>query len=289
MMIPLKSTIHPLKRRPVLIFLAPILWGLLASKGYGAEPLPDALAQMKSPDVIKRRIAAQELVTMRNPGSAPALIEALSDKDAYVRTLAARALGNLRWAEAAKPLANAALTDKSPTVRQTALLSLRFLGETHAVPTLQKALNDPDETVRATAANNLAFFHNPASAQALVDATKDVSPVVRRNAYAALGQMQDASNAPALLVGIKDSDPWVRANAAQALGLVHYKDAVPALKELLKDPESVARVAAAQGLAYLGDTSGRAIAEAGVKDANPAVRFMAQDALKEMPGAQKSK
>ena len=81
------------QRQPLIFCFQVALCLGLAVPGHASEPLQDALTQLKSTDVIKRRIGAQELVNLRNPESAPDLLKALKDKDAYVRTLAARALG----------------------------------------------------------------------------------------------------------------------------------------------------------------------------------------------------
>src|SRR5262245_26056820 len=99
-----------------------ILISLLSGGVRAAEPVQEVIGRLQSADPIKRRVAAQELLTLKNPDAAPALIKALDDKDAYVRTLAARALGYMRWSPAQDKLANAALTDKDRQVRETALM-----------------------------------------------------------------------------------------------------------------------------------------------------------------------
>src|SRR3989338_2818753 len=114
-----------------------LAWGM-AFPSLAAEPRQDALNQLRSPEAIKRRIAAQELVNLRSPDTAPALMQALSDKDAYVRTLTARGLGYLRWSAAKDKLAELALKDPNAEVRQTALLSLRFLSDPATRPTFEK-------------------------------------------------------------------------------------------------------------------------------------------------------
>src|ERR1700733_6576616 len=90
----------------IVLFQAPVLWGLFVCNGLAAEPLQDALSQLKSSEAMKRRIGAQELGTLGAPAAGPALIQALSDKDPYVRTLSARGLGFMRWTAAKDKLAD---------------------------------------------------------------------------------------------------------------------------------------------------------------------------------------
>jgi HEAT repeat protein len=196
---------------------APLLWGFLISQSLASEPLQDALLQLKSNDVIKRRVAVQELVTLRNSSAAPALITALSDPDAYVRTLAVRALGNLRWSAAKESMSQALLTDTSPEVRQTAALSLRYLDDPEVHAVYEKALHDPVESVQLTVIKSLAYFKNPDSIPALMDMSKDKSPAVRKEALIALGEIRQSTALPVIKVGLHDPEPEVSSNVQQAL------------------------------------------------------------------------
>jgi len=269
-----------LNRRPGFIVLAPILWGLLVSKGSAAEPLQDALTQMKSTDVIKRRIAAQELVNLRNPDSVPALLQALSDKDTYVRTLAVRALGYMHWTAAEPRLEEVLAGDKDPQVRETAGLSLRFLNDPNTIPALCKALKDPAEQVRLTAILSLAYYKNASSTPALIEVINDKSSAVRRTALFALGQIADPAAVPALKSGLKDTDSLVRANAAQALGKTPGKEGLVELKETLKDPDPLVQISAAWALAMHGDRSGNEIAAGAAKSSQHEIQLLATETIK---------
>jgi HEAT repeat protein len=61
------------------------------------------------------------------PKPVESLIKSLRDDDAFVRNLAARALGNIRDAGAAEPLIKA-LGDRDPLVRRSAAQALGSIG-----------------------------------------------------------------------------------------------------------------------------------------------------------------
>jgi HEAT repeat protein len=228
------------------------LAGMTSSLALAAEPLGDALAQLKSPDLIKRRIAIQELVTLRNPASAPAVIEALKDKDDYVRTQAVRALGFMRYAAAGPQITRMLAEDKSREVRESAALSLRFINDPGAAPTLIKALKDPEESVRIMAIQTLAYFRNHAAAGPIAELAKDSSPRVRRSAITALGQLREAASQPTLVAALKDTDAAVRADAAQALGNLPGPlpaDVKATLETLAQDTDPMVKGAAKEALA----------------------------------------
>src|SRR5688572_25758664 len=108
---------HTSRIRILFSLLGPVLTAGLVSFCLAAAALPEAVKQLKSPDVMKRRVAAQELVNLRNPDTAPALLKALSDKDSYVRTLAVRALGYIRYPAAGPQLVEILAKDPSKEVR----------------------------------------------------------------------------------------------------------------------------------------------------------------------------
>jgi HEAT repeat protein len=170
----------------------------------------------------KPRVAALD------SGRLPDLLRALDNKEATVRAIAAKALGDLRF-------------DGQP-----------------AVSHLLKALHDPDELVRRFALESLNKIGAPdrSDAKLLIGALKDKDLEVRAYAARALGRLgPDGSSAVgALLEDLKDTEVAVRQNAAVALGKVggDAKERVqPALMVALNDPVREVRAAAAEGLAAL--------------------------------------
>jgi len=258
------------------------LAGLIGCLGLGtiqAAPLNESLAQLKSSDVVKRRNAAQDLVNARNPESAPALLQAASDKDAYVRKLAIQGLGYLRLKEAIPVIDKVLGEDPSPEVRQTAVESLGYINDPGCSAALGKALNDKSKAVRLTAIRVVGMRRSTEHAAALADAAKDPLPDIRRTALAALGQIAGPATLPVILGALKDPDPSARATAALALGSFPLKSTATELKLALKDPDILTQVSAARSLAVQGDNTGFDAALSAAQSPRPEVRLAAIDAL----------
>ena len=79
-------------------------------KGTGADPSPEIskvarhIGGLKSADSGVRQDAARELAAIKDPIAVPALLEALKDKDEWVRIVAAWALGEIGDQKAIAPL-----------------------------------------------------------------------------------------------------------------------------------------------------------------------------------------
>src|SRR5262245_11249736 len=147
---------------------------------YAGKPLSGWLEQLRSGKTLDRRRAAATLwahISPEDRAAVPALIKALTDEDAQVRSQAAAALGEI--GKEARP----------------------------AVPALLKALNDP--AVRARAVSALGSISpERATAPALIEAIKN--PATRASAMTvlALGRFGPAAKAavPALIDAVKDKD-----------------------------------------------------------------------------------
>ena len=137
--------------------------------------------QLDSANPTVRRNAAWaigELTNMRpgeRDGAAPRLISLLTDSDAWVRTAAARSLGELRT-RSAVPALIANLADADPRARELAVWALSELKDKRAVAALCNVLlSDSRADVRRGAAEALGEIRSaealPALKQALNDAT----------------------------------------------------------------------------------------------------------------------
>jgi HEAT repeat protein len=172
------------------------------------EALPALTAGVEDPDVKGRRAAIDVLEAMgrQAASAAPALVNALSDRDRFVRWSAARALGKVRPANADPVIA-----------------------------ALARLLADPDGDLRLAAAAALGAYGPGARAAlpALVEAAKAREPELRLAALRALESIgSDDSNALAVLsAALGDSDGRVRQAAADALQKVapSRREAVDAL------------------------------------------------------------
>ncbi len=121
--------------------------------------LPRLLESLKDPDGCCRMAAAWAVWSVgekKHREVVAVLRQGLSDGDLVTRIQAARVIGDLGKdaIEAFPELAELAVHDGIPAVRQTAVISLRAFGPS-AVPVLAKMLRDPVAEVRMMAADAL--------------------------------------------------------------------------------------------------------------------------------------
>lgn len=209
--------------------------------------------------------AAKALGSSGNIEAIPALMEALEDRDVYIRSRAEEALS--RIGESAMPILfetmrNASgykssgaagalgkigapavpqllemLEDESPKIQHGALWTLGQTRDIRAVPALLKALGHADEGMRSSAAYGLGSIGDPNTLDALLDTLNDIEARVRYAATETLRDMGDVRAVPNLIEMLHDADTEVRTSAALALAELGDPQAVPALIEKLADME----------------------------------------------------
>jgi HEAT repeat protein len=99
-------------------------------------------------DTDAKWMSIRILGNLRYERAIPLLIESLSDPHHYVRANAARALGDMKVAAAAKPLTELLQKEKDGGVIQQTSLALANLGHTDALPALKTAAKHEDVQTR---------------------------------------------------------------------------------------------------------------------------------------------
>ena len=144
----------------------------------------------------------------------PALIESLNDPYDRVRAEAAYALGYMGYEDAAMALVNA-FADPSAIVRDRAQIGVGFLGDV-AAPFVTAALTDKDPRMRATALDRMRF--DDKFAREVFAAADDPSSIVRAVAIRIIARSPESDQEwNAIVAGMRDLDPEVRSAAASAL------------------------------------------------------------------------
>jgi HEAT repeat protein len=184
--------------------------------------------------VAERRRAASDLRVITEdtdvPGVIDALVGAMEDADADVRSTALESLGMVASEVRGRPARTSA---EQEATEQRVEIALR---------TLTGGFSDPDPTVRASAAWGLGWFGKRAGLDPppeLFAALGDESAHVRQAALKALDAVQPTPAVVPSLIGLlKSRDRQVRFQAAELLGRVgpEAESAVPALLETLKEP-----------------------------------------------------
>lgn len=209
------------------------------------EPaLDDLAAYLADPDPGVRRTAVATLVEHLPDGYQPALVAALADDDAGVRSETADAVRELVEV-LPEP---AAFADRpasaDPVVRAVTvyLLSSRRVGSTQVYRT---ALTDTDHRVRIEAVRALVSVDDHAG---VATATTDENREVRIAAVGGLATLR--AGADAVREALDDPDPLVRAAALASLGAVGCTDDdVVSIEKALAESAWQIRQGAARALA----------------------------------------
>lgn len=229
------------------------------------------IRRLRDPDPRVRTKAAQRLGQLR--AGAAELLDALGDRNGYVRTAAAeavglagdpadpetadrllaaiddnsfvcamalRALGNLGVAEARVEV-EGCLEDQNPHVLREAVVAAARLDSPVLRERLDGFLAHPDARVRAAAATATAVLeHGPAGAALLAAFERELGlasadPRVLTSYLEAIEKLKLAEAVPRL-VEIARGFVGLRTRAVRALAVIGAREAIPALLPLLDDP-----------------------------------------------------
>jgi HEAT repeat protein len=215
------------------------------------------------------------------------------------RTNGIRALGLLRDTPRARELAENALKDPKPEVRESAAIALGQMHATESIPKLEHVLSDTKIKVVMAAAHSLRELKDDKSAYAvyyglLTGQRKSGEGVIEQQMetlknpreLAKIGLSEGIGYIPFAGIGWdayrtlhkKDPNP-VRASAA--IFLAHDPDPATskALVNATNDKNWIVRAAALEAIAQRGDTSLLPKVQLKFSDKNPKVRYSAAGAV----------
>ncbi|HEX8072435.1 MAG TPA: HEAT repeat domain-containing protein [Pyrinomonadaceae bacterium] len=238
--------------------------------GPAAEAVPELIEQLRDEAPYVRGNAAAALVKI-GPAAVPELAAALRSTHVGVRGGAAYVLGRIEPAAVeATPALIEQLSDENAYVRGNVADALVQIGpQPQTVQLLIEALNSqtqPNVDVRGGAAYVLGRIGPEAegAVSALTKALEDREVYVRASAADALGRIRLGAEAAIqkLIKALHDESGEVRSGAAYALGQIGpaAKDAIKDLIELLKDQHEHVRASAALALVGIGRPAVRALA-----------------------------
>jgi HEAT repeat protein len=236
--------------------------------------------QLSSSSPQKRLEAVQKLRAMKDPDAIGALINALEDPEAAVRTEVVSALGEFEDPSVVRALVGA-LRDHSEPVQELAIQALKKIGDHsviepiagvllrgtpgvqyHAAQALRalgwapRTLGEQIPYYVATGDFKRVAMFGTAAVSALAAVLRGGSNERRVAAATTLGEMSDPSVLKPLLAALKDSEPMVRSAVASALARSGNPQVSAALLPLLKDRARGVRVAVVTAIGQLGDTHG---------------------------------
>lgn len=267
---------------------------LLPARDGRAALWPDAPEKIKadlaSPDVSRRRVAAADLVNVPRKEAIPLVAKALGDSDLEVRLAAIVVAARIRMTEAGdrilpwltdpspalreaaceffaklpdarqvKVLARS-LGDTDPRVRLAAVRALGASGSPDAVAPLLARLDDSNSKVRLSVARALARLGDKRAVTPLVSKVQDEASEVRQAVVRTLGELGDPKASAALVIALRDQALEVRIEALSALGRLRAADAVASIAPLATESSKKAgasdvRRAALAALGRIGTTA----------------------------------
>jgi HEAT repeat protein len=195
-----------------------------------------------------------DVEALRATGDVAALSEALKHPDDVVADRAARALGDLRAAEAIPALAEVVRAGRG----RGPVWALTQIDDPRLAAPLIVALGNADPTARALAAGKLADLGAREAVPALLDVLRnDRDQHVREEAARALGMLGDRAAVDPLLMALRaDRGAHVREEAATALGRLGDLSAKAPLLSARRDRHVAVQRAAEGALRVLGAVEG---------------------------------
>ncbi len=202
-----------------------------------ASGIASLLKAMQAPNQSVRFYATRAIAGFKDDRVVPAMMHALSDADAGVRSEAARSLGNFKEGPARASVLAAlihSLTDENGAVSAEVANSLAKIGDLSAVEPLERLAPNSWAAVQA-----LGELKTPAAVDFLLATLADKTSKVREQAATALGNAGDKRAVPLLIEVMLGADPGkppvsLAGKCAEALGKLKDPGAVKALRELVK-------------------------------------------------------
>lgn len=232
--------------------------------------LSNLVALLKNKNLYIRSYAALALGEIPDNMAGAPLLDALRDDQAFVRSAAAWGLRNT-FNFAKELFLTNALDDSDTNVRLNAAETLGLSGNTSVVESLIRHFNDCESEVRAKIALSLGILQDKQALQPLISRLKDPKPDVRSNVVIALQLLNDIQSVQPLIETLnRDKDRLVRVKAAAALGKISGPSSIEALINTLANKDIFICFHAIQALGQCGDKQAIQALEAAIAK-NPAL------------------
>lgn len=215
------------------------------------------LSELKAHDWNTNHRVADELAQI-GPPAVPRLIAALTDKDGYVRSAAAEALGSVGDGRAVESLIVAMQyrdtqvyeDDEDAEARLNATLALGKIGDLRALSELLDVASGKDLQLASYAIDALGMLGDTRAIPRLIGALQIHDQDLPKAARSALIKIGPPAVLP-LIESLRNSEGHWRIHALKALGGIGDPRALDSVQTLLDDPDESVRLNAAQALAEI--------------------------------------
>jgi cyclophilin family peptidyl-prolyl cis-trans isomerase/HEAT repeat protein len=260
--------------------------GLWEAWRLGSDAPVAMLVEFVGSPVVRNRIGAlYSLGRLHAPEGAPALLDALGDRDPEVRRIAARAVtaefadtaGLDRMAVAAQ--VRRLVGDDDAQVRVNALRSVGTFRDSSLVPSVLDRLADGDPGVRVQAVEGLADLGGSVAVAALREHIGRRPFAVQRAALIGYARLAKENALDAVAEWLADQDWTRRAAGAEALGHVARDTVVGWLTYLTQDADPKVAAVALTSLAAVAPDTATIWSRQLVGHRDPVVRAVAAERL----------
>ncbi|MHA2294866.1 MAG: HEAT repeat domain-containing protein [Candidatus Hodarchaeales archaeon] len=205
----------------------------------GKEKVEVMVGYLKSPELIVRSSAVNELISMYEEGDhKPDIIKGLLkslDEDYWSAKFgAAEALGEIgdQWAI---PALMKKLDDEDPEFRGQIALALGKMKASKAVIPITNLLKDENDVAREFAARALGMIKDKRAVKTLIWAMRDSVPEVRVAIAEAMGKIGDFEATDRLIRALNDKNEQVRKMVAWSLGGISNPRGIVPMVKILDD------------------------------------------------------
>jgi HEAT repeat protein len=212
----------------------------------GESSWKDLFAALQGEDTGLRRVARQQLTTLKGKGVTAKIQSELGKADSDVKISLLQALKS-RKDRNALPSIVALTKHEDPQVRIAALQAIQPLGGAGAVAIIANALIDEDEAVSQTARICLDSLPGEGVDETIVHLTGNANPKVRAELAASLGARNAKGSTDTLMkMAQEDSESSVRIAAIESLASLSSPDDLEEVVGLLLNAKSEDEISAAQ-------------------------------------------
>jgi HEAT repeat protein len=192
------------------------------------DPTVENIAKIRGmltdPDRDIRATALNTLVGMQVDDAELLALAGIEDEDGFVRSIAAKRLGDLGLIGNAALLVTVLSEDPDPRARRTAAQALELLGGEVAAAGLARGLDDPMKDVRLASVTAIRRVDPTRATAALARLLlEDSIWEVRMQAAGALGLCGDTSVIPVLEAAVTDRNSFVSSAAVAALATLRAR------------------------------------------------------------------
>ncbi len=205
---------------------------------------------ISDPEPNVRATAVRALGNLEDKLSIDLIMSLLTDNDVNVRIAAIESLNKFSEARVCDALWQVIERDDNQKVKDTALLSLKNIGEKILKP-YENSFTSNDVSVRSKILQELSAFGRTVLIP-LIDFSKHHSPSAREICAEILGNIGDNLATRRLIELTNDTEQSVRLAAITALGKIKSETALRHLISILKNPNPIISSSASQSLTKAG-------------------------------------